>query len=350
MFDAINLSNESIDYESKDYLTKTKLDVIRIHIIIQSVFSLLLLAYFIILRFQINAIIGQVMTVLTMLWARNLIAKDKAPNRAAIVVSLFYSVFLFPILNISLGSLHVFPVLMSLYSAILIILFLEGRTRTRVMMLYLLICVAISIKDITVVTQLYGFSSALNRYISLIIAFILAGMTVWVFKDTIIYLSDENYKNSLIDKMTGVFNYASFERELEQNIKIFERHHDNFAVAMIDIDNFKLINDSKGHREGDQFLKAFVGHVRKYIRGEDFLARYGGDEFIILFPRCSAIEAREVISRIYNESKDLLKNYSDYNVSFSTGVADYSEATNENQSIVDLADKRMYENKTTKTS
>lgn len=345
MFKKIMLSNENLDYNSKDYLSKTKLNSLRIHIFLQMAFSIFLMGYSIIFKFKPASVYGQATIFIGMVIAYILLLKDRSHKRAALFLSVFYTVVVFPSVSYALGSFHVLPVMMCLYSVILIIILLEGKPQIRMLGLNILISVFISIKDYREIAAVSGSDIAFNRYVSLMLAFILISMTVWVFKDTVVLLSNENYKNSVIDRLTGVFNYFSFEKELKKSINIYNRHDENFSIAMIDIDNFKILNDSYGHQDGDAFLKVFVDHAKKYIRQEDFLARYGGDEFIILFPRSNKELAVKVIDRLYKESLSILEDYKELDLSFSCGICDYNEAIHLEEDVVKLADSRMYKAK-----
>lgn len=95
---------------------------------------------------------------------------------------------------------------------------------------------------------------------------------------------EETTNASLTDGLTGAFNRLAFDTEIS---KLVTENKRGFSLIMLDIDNFKLINDSYGHQIGDRVLVALVQKSKQLIRKEDFFARYGGDEFIIIFPGIS---------------------------------------------------------------
>lgn len=92
---------------------------------------------------------------------------------------------------------------------------------------------------------------------------------------------------SLTDGLTGAFNRKAFDETLERMVDESKGRRDAFALMLLDIDNFKAINDTYGHPLGDRVLMALVLKCKEHIRSEDFLARYGGEEFAILLPGAS---------------------------------------------------------------
>ncbi len=339
------LSKTNLEYETKDYLSKAKLDLIRFHIHLQILSSIFLIAYSLLFKFKVGSIYGQLLIIFVMFITYFILLKDRHHKRVSILLVVFYTIVVAPSVNFHLGSFHVLPVMMSLYAIALTILLFEDKLRQKMIILYGVFSIPLIIKDMIVITNISGLDVAFNRLISLLLAFVLIIMTIWVFKDSVVILSTENYNNSIIDRLTGVHNFYSFEKEMKKNINIYNRYDENFAMAMIDIDNFKKINDTFGHQNGDEFLKKFVNHVTKYIRQEDFLARYGGDEFIILFPRSDKELAIKVIERLYNDSLNYINAYQEQGVTFSCGISDYKESIYLEKDIVFVADSRMYQAK-----
>ena len=113
-----------------------------------------------------------------------------------------------------------------------------------------------------------------------------------------VLLHDEATRASTIDPLTGVWNYrylmSSLNREVERALR-FDR---SLSVLMLDLDKFKLVNDTYGHQTGDEVLREFASRVRGEVREVDTLARYGGEEFVIVLPETGAHGAENLAERI----------------------------------------------------
>ncbi|WP_258193072.1 GGDEF domain-containing protein [Nitrosomonas oligotropha] len=145
------------------------------------------------------------------------------------------------------------------------------------------------------------------------------------------------------DHLTGILNRrgldTAFERETSRSI----RHETPLCFALLDIDNFKLLNDTHGHKVGDDALVYLVESVKDTTRPEDVVSRYGGEEFVILLPNTSLEEATQILSRIrrnltkkffLHENKRLL-------ITFSAGIAQL-QAGESQESVFKRADEALY--------
>jgi len=99
-----------------------------------------------------------------------------------------------------------------------------------------------------------------------------------------------------IDMLTGVSNRRDFNDNLEKEIERSQRHGSSLALLILDVDDFKKINDTRGHQEGDRVLKAVADVLKKKVRTVDFVSRYGGDEFVVLMPNTD-IKGAEIIKK-----------------------------------------------------
>jgi diguanylate cyclase (GGDEF)-like protein len=150
---------------------------------------------------------------------------------------------------------------------------------------------------------------------------------------------------STIDTLTGIFNRFMFEQKLKSEMERVHRYKkETFSLAILDIDNFKRINDTFGHTEGDTVLKELVLEVKKHLRSTDVFSRWGGEEFIIILPLTNIDEAHKAISHI----RELIANYS-FNkvgtVTCSIGVTEYNK-DDTFHSVIMRADEAMYNAKT----
>ncbi|MDQ3201284.1 MAG: diguanylate cyclase, partial [Pseudomonadota bacterium] len=95
---------------------------------------------------------------------------------------------------------------------------------------------------------------------------------------------EEQRQKALIDPLTGLPNRAAWGERLEQEVSQWQQHGNTLLLAILDLDHFKRINDNYGHLAGDKVLKIIASVLRKRLRGTDFIARFGGEEFVLLLP------------------------------------------------------------------
>jgi diguanylate cyclase (GGDEF)-like protein len=152
---------------------------------------------------------------------------------------------------------------------------------------------------------------------------------------------------TITDWLTGIHNRRHFERIL--NLWIKNRRHDPFCLLFFDIDNFKTVNDTYGHNIGDEVLVKTANVVSSRIRDDDIFARWGGEEFVILFGGVESDMGKELAERLRkavenNPCSEAGK------VTLSIGVVQYHRDENEKddespENFVKRADEKMYEAK-----
>ncbi|MGY2363224.1 diguanylate cyclase [Pseudomonas azotoformans] len=98
-------------------------------------------------------------------------------------------------------------------------------------------------------------------------------------------------QKALIDPLTGLPNRAAWSERLDQEVNTWHQRGNNLSLAMLDLDHFKRINDGYGHLAGDKVLKIIANVLRKRLRSTDFIARFGGEEFVLLMPNSSLTDA-----------------------------------------------------------
>lgn len=166
-------------------------------------------------------------------------------------------------------------------------------------------------------------------------------------------LYQEIHRLSTVDELTGLPNRRAFYEDFNNELVRCKRFNDTLSLAMLDIDNFKIVNDSYGHLQGDVVLKNIASVFSSSIRDKvDIIARYGGEEFVILFPRTGIKSARAVVDRLHaaiqNHPIEMLESDEKMHVTVSVGLvclekgADYSL-----DKIINAADKALYEAKET---
>ncbi|MCB1954275.1 MAG: EAL domain-containing protein [Rhodocyclaceae bacterium] len=147
------------------------------------------------------------------------------------------------------------------------------------------------------------------------------------------------------DPLTKLYNQRVFWELLDNEIARSARHDHSFVLLLVDIDNFKSINDSHGHAFGDSFLQRIATAIRESVRPDDMVARYGGDEFIALLPSASIREGSRVSERILEAVARLQLTAPDSSVihaSLSIGLAAFPTHGTERKDLFLLADNMLY--------
>ncbi len=145
------------------------------------------------------------------------------------------------------------------------------------------------------------------------------------------------------DPLTGVANRLAFEERLTDEWQRMRRYGRRFSVLMIDLDEFKQINDLRGHGTGDRVLKVVAGQLEERVRETDFVARIGGDEFAVICPETSAPGAQVLSDALRMQ----VTGPDDAPVGASVGVASGDASDAEPGAVLDRADAAMYELKRT---
>jgi diguanylate cyclase len=150
------------------------------------------------------------------------------------------------------------------------------------------------------------------------------------------------------DQLTGVLNRRGMDETFERELNRADRGQTPICVALLDIDNFKKLNDTLGHQAGDQALIHLARVIKECLRPADNVARYGGEEFVIILPDTRLKEGVEAIERLQREmtKKFFLNNNERVLVTFSAGVA-LRNNDEDQENLLGRADKAMYIAKTT---
>jgi len=157
--------------------------------------------------------------------------------------------------------------------------------------------------------------------------------TLWRFREEV-----------FIDPVAGIHNRLYFEETVKQEIARARRYDADLCLVMIDVDYFKRINDQFGHAMGDQVLRKVGEILTEKSRGSDIIARWGGDEFIMLLPETSEGKASVLLTRIRRSFKEYIKEEglpAKTNLSFGA----YSWSGEDLTEAWEKADAKMYQHK-----
>ncbi|MGS0765589.1 sensor domain-containing diguanylate cyclase [Syntrophomonas curvata] len=152
-------------------------------------------------------------------------------------------------------------------------------------------------------------------------------------------------REALIDPLTGVWNRRYLMKRIEEEDEKIKRYGGEASVAILDLGNFKLINDRFGHAAGDEVLKATANAILKTIRSVDSVGRYGGDEFIVLFPNTSLQQAKKALYRVNQEISRQRPAGVDIDIFADFGAAACPLDSPRLLEAINIADARMYDNK-----
>jgi diguanylate cyclase (GGDEF)-like protein len=146
---------------------------------------------------------------------------------------------------------------------------------------------------------------------------------------------------SRTDALTGLLNNRAFYESANLSLALCHRNHRAATLAFIDLDNFKQVNDTAGHDQGDKVLKKFADILAHFFRSSDIVARIGGDEFVIFLPETGATEATVLLERI-REAMLSSDDFNVFGVTTSIGAVAYQLAPALLADMVKAADTMMY--------
>ena len=149
------------------------------------------------------------------------------------------------------------------------------------------------------------------------------------------------------DALTGLHNRRRFDEELDRAMAIATRFAEGSALLLIDIDDFKYVNDTLGHAAGDQLLRSVASMIERRVRATDVLARVGGDEFALLLPRADVDEARRVAADLVQATRDhaLTLGGGFVRVTVSVGAVAFDATGGTAEQVMIAGDRAMYEAK-----
>ncbi len=165
-----------------------------------------------------------------------------------------------------------------------------------------------------------------------------------VIERTLLYdRAKDLQKLSITDPLTGIYNRRYLNRRLSEEITRFNRYKHPFSFMMLDLDKFKEYNDTYGHIPGDNLIRDLARTLEQSLRTIDIAARFGGDEFVAIFPQTSKDDAIQITNRLKEKIDDSLGRYDvDMPLSVSMGLATFPDDANSIMELIEKTDQALY--------
>lgn len=161
-------------------------------------------------------------------------------------------------------------------------------------------------------------------------------------------------KISMSDSLTGLYNVNFFKKQINIFFQMAKRYGKIFSLGIIDINDFKPINDTYGHQNGDVVLRQIAQLIQETVREADIVMRYGGDEFVVIFPEVDEIAANNALSRCQERVGShrfiLNDNKTELHVSISYGYSTFNKSLTSEAHMFAIADDVLYQQKKIKNN
>lgn len=155
----------------------------------------------------------------------------------------------------------------------------------------------------------------------------------------------EYKRQAILDPLTGLFNAAYFRTRLAEEVKRAKRSGGSLGLMVIDLDNFKQINDTHGHPVGDEVLSRLAELLRQIVRSTDIVARYGGDELCVILPDSDIEQTQAFMTRLHHQVRKFADTLEPARATISIGAAVAPEQAGDSQSLFKAADDALLEAK-----
>ncbi len=188
--------------------------------------------------------------------------------------------------------------------------------------------------------------ATLLTYSNLVIPFLALSLVTWFFRRASISAEAQMEQMALTDPLTGLFNRRHMDRLLEDAKERFTVDGRPFCVVMADLDHFKSVNDEAGHDAGDRVLRAVVTVFGEQLRSTDAVARWGGEEFLVLLSNTHADAALEVAQRLRLAAESKLRQIAELTqpITLTIGVASFRQNL-DISALIKAADEALYSGK-----
>jgi diguanylate cyclase (GGDEF)-like protein len=201
----------------------------------------------------------------------------------------------------------------------------------------------LSHQNLTDVLSLIGFLYKGLAYLLLFRALVVSGIMAPYSKlEQMISLYRRAARQAQTDGMTGLLNHGCFMGHLNRQFQEARRYGRPLSLVMVDLDHFKQVNDTYGHRAGDQILLRVADALRFSIRDCDYASRYGGEELALLLPETSEEQAMALADRLRRQVSSLVARSQEVRVTASFGVAQLEEGDSCGDDLLERADQALY--------
>ncbi|NOZ67713.1 MAG: sensor domain-containing diguanylate cyclase [Deferribacteres bacterium] len=155
--------------------------------------------------------------------------------------------------------------------------------------------------------------------------------------------TEEFKKLSITDPLTGIYNRRYLNIRLSEEITRYNRYKHPFSFLMFDLDGFKEYNDTYGHISGDSLLKSLASVIESSLRTIDIAARFGGDEFVVIFPQTAKMDAIQITNRLKEKIDRALSQYRiEIPLTVSMGLATYPDDASSIMELIERTDQALY--------
>ena len=221
----------------------------------------------------------------------------------------------------------------------------SGKMQKRIQIIYLALILALTVYSIVTITVAAERAALIYKSTAFIISIILIAFYMRFMLKKYDLMHDKFLYGSIKDDLTRVFSRSVLDVIIDYAESQYHSKKTDYVMIMIDVDNFKKLNDEYGHIVGDIVLRNTAACIRDHMREEDFVVRFGGDEFLVVLIGASIESASKILDRINEEQQ--CERLLDFQITFSRGYAMRSECSSAEE-VIKLADKRMFENKAEK--
>ncbi len=215
-----------------------------------------------------------------------------------------------------------------------------------------------TLANLAIVTEIFNIAGILYYHSDpLVIQFEIMNIFIFIFlawyvgvlsnrNRIIIWMNYHNQKEANIqleelaqkDSMTQFYNHEKIFQLLDNEIEKAKMNHKDLSILILDLDDFKNINDNYGHQYGDKVLMEVAKVIRSQVRNNDLIGRYGGEEFMILFPETLKAQAVDIAERIRQSIADI--QFENFSITISGGIAELNKQSS--KELIQIADKQLY--------